>query len=124
MSEERVLTADALLQLCNTDGVPIGGATLQDGRYYSPYYFSGTDEFTEVCRVGTWYSPDKTDEVTVFAIVTSLGSDGYSHVESWLVCREEDEGVWGTYHDSYVLPFAALKKYFQRWLKELKEQRR
>jgi len=121
MPEERALSADVLLKICNSDGIPIGGANLQDGRYYSPYYLSGTDEYTEVCRVGTWYSPDKTDEVAVFAIVTSL--DGHSHVESWLVCRVEDEGDWGTYHDSYVLPFTALKKYFQRWLKELRKRR-
>jgi len=114
---ERV-TAEVLLQACRADGIPIGGARVIEGRYY--YHLSGTDEFTEVCRVGTWYSPDQTEEVAVFAIVTSL--DGHSHVESWLVCREDDEGDWGTYHDSHILPFPALKKYFQRWLKELKRR--
>jgi len=122
MPEERALSADVLLKICRTDGIPIGGAKVSDGWYYDPYYFSGTEEFTEVVRVDTWYSPDQTNEVAVFAIVTSL-DPACSHVESWLVCRVEDEGDWGTYHDSYVLPFSALKKYFQRWLKELRKRR-
>ena len=124
MSE--ALTTDLLLCLCNTYGIPIGGAKMTGGRYYSPYYASGTDERTEVCRVGTWYSPDQRDEVTVFAIVTSScdPTDNFIYIESWVVCWIEDMGDWGEYYSSYILPFSALKKYFQRWIKEFKEEQR
>lgn len=123
MSEE-MLTTDLLLNICNTDGIPIGGAKVTEGMSYDSYYMSGTREWTEVCRVGTWYSPDMSDEVTVFALVTSSSSptDDYRHVECWVVRWTEDMGDWGTNYDSYVLPYSALKKYFQRWLKEQRQR--
>lgn len=117
MSEE-ILTTDVLLSICSTDGIPIGGARVKEGCSYDPYYMSGSEEWTEVCKVGTWFSPDTSDEVTVFALVTSSSSptDDSSYVESWLVRWVEDMGDWGVNYTSYVLPFPALKNYFQRWL--------
>jgi len=124
MSEERVLTTDLFLQICKTDGIPIGGAKVSASWHYCPYYLNGTDESTDICRVGTWYSPDLSDEVSVFAIVTSADSptDNCAFVESWLVCWTEDMGEWGTNRSSYILPFSALKKHFQRWIKEQRQR--
>lgn len=123
MSEE-ILTTDVLLSICNADGIPIGGAKVENGWSYNPYYNNGTDCSTEVCRVGTWYSPDQTDEVTVYALVTSSHNptDDYTYVESWLVRWVEDMGDGGTYYVSYVLPYPALEKFFQRWLKEQRQR--
>jgi hypothetical protein len=122
MSEEVVLTTDLLLHICDTDGIPIGGAKVTGDWHYHPYYLNGTDERTDVCRVGTWYSPDTTDEVTVFALVTSSSTDDSSYVESWLVRWIEDMGDSGTSYTSYVLPYPALKRFFQRWLKEQRQR--
>ena len=115
-----LLCTDELLRICNADGISIGGVKVKGGWKYSPYYLNGTDEKTEVCQVGTWYSPDTSDEVTVFAIVTSSYSptDNSFHIESWLVCWVEDMGDMGTNYISYILPYSSLKKYFQRWIKD------
>ena len=124
MPEERVLTVDELLNVCNADGIPIGGAKVKEGCKYDPYYMSGSENWTELRRVGTWFSPDASDEVTVYALVTSSSdpTDDYTHVESWVVRWVADEGDRGTYYDSYVLPYPALKKYFQRWIKEQRQR--
>ena len=110
-----LLCTELLLRICNTDGISIGGAKVEGGWKFNPYHLNGTDEKTEMCQVGTWYSPDTTDEVTVFAIVTL--SDNSFHIESWLVRWVEDMGV-GTNYISYILPYSSLKKYFQRWIKD------
>jgi len=123
MSEERVLTTDLLLQICQADGISIGGAEVDGGWSYYPYYMNGTEERTELRRVGTWCSPEKDDEVTVYAVATSSNApqDDCAFVESWVVRWVEDMGDWGTNYTSYVLPYQSLKKFFHRWVKEQTE---